>query len=122
MIIYHRNPLLCWVDVNFEASHEELCERLDWPHFYTPVAEIEANTLCQVYELTQHLDVPWHLKKCVKVLHQQAPRSTSVGDAIIARVRGDDGERMVVFVVAPLGFRLIEEKVMSPKISPSSSE
>jgi hypothetical protein len=65
-------------DTRFEFHPPNWTERRD---DYLAVAHVEAETLDEVYERTNTIDVPWMEKSGVTAL--RASRSTSVGDIII---------------------------------------
>lgn len=50
---------------------------------YQLVAAVEAESLEEVYRLTNHLDRDWRENALVKSLATTPPRSTSVGDVIV---------------------------------------
>jgi hypothetical protein len=51
-------------------------------HGYSHVANVQAKSLDQVFELTNHLDTPWQRNPGVQAL-VETPRSTYTGDVII---------------------------------------
>lgn len=66
---------------------------------FIEVAEVEAETLDQVYARTNHIDFAWWENEGVTVVGKPEHRSTSVGDEI---ENVTEGTR---FIVAGVGFR-----------------
>lgn len=67
-----------------------------FPDDYTHVADVQADTLDQVFQLTNHIDLPWWKNDGVTIKIGQASRSTSIQDVVKV------GNQL--FVVAPVGY------------------
>lgn len=93
--VYHWTDLS---ELSALASAEKLW--LSQRDSYLKVAEVTADSLDEVFRLTNHIQGNWRDNAEVKVLVEHALRSTSVGDVI---VRGD-----VAWLVEPCGFREVQ--------------
>jgi hypothetical protein len=67
-------------------------KRLQFPNDYEMVAEVQADTLEKVFQLTNHIDYDWRLVRDV-IPTDAAKRSTSVGD-VVREIGGDTYECM----------------------------
>jgi hypothetical protein len=110
--VHHRQPL--YPDLVFSdqdplpaaTSSQCLSGILDWPTSYQEVAQVEAESLEEVYFKTQHLETTWWHNREVKAL--QISRTTSVGDVI-------QDENNDLWAVATTGFvRLSRQKKEVP--------
>lgn len=81
-------------------SHAQLCLDLMFKGKYRTVAQLEAETLEQVYERSQNLFHPWVEAPGVKRICPDGVRSTSVGDVLV-RV---ENRAATLHVVSSLGF------------------
>ena len=87
----------------FHAVVSAATARVRWLNF-TAVAEVQAETLEEVFERTQHIRSDWAQNEGVRPL-TEGRRSTSVGDVVIA----PDG---VAYRCDPVGWSRIPEKLV----------
>jgi hypothetical protein len=70
--------------------------------YYQLVAVVEAETLEEVYRLTNHIDNDWRENALVRTIATTPPRSTSVGDVLV----NGNGQ---AWLVACVGFIPLED-------------
>ena len=70
--------------------------------YYQLVAVVEAETLEEVYRLTNHIDYDWRENALVRTVATTPPRSTSVGDVLVR----SDGQ---AWLVSRVGFIPLED-------------
>jgi len=114
--IYHRTPIFFeWV-LEGKLTKEEVSKLLDWPNKFHKAGEVTADSLDQVFLLTQNRTRNgWVMEPGVVgtwehsavpgdklVANPDFTRSTSVGDVII-------DETGKIFVVASMGFSEIKK-------------
>jgi hypothetical protein len=92
-IVYHRQPIY----PGLVPSNQDPIPfyDLNWPDSYLEVAQVEANSLEEVYVKTQHQENVWWHNKGVAAI--QMSRSTAIGDIL----RDENGD---LWVVAASGF------------------
>ena len=81
------------------SPETELWDSPDRDARYHPVALVQAASLEEAYQLTNHRDTDWRENKAVKAVALPPPRSTSVGDVIV------QANSAQAWLVLPTGFR-----------------
>ena len=100
------------IDPSFPLINERLfAEARKFPTGYTKVAEVECETMGEVFMLTNNIEHSWTENPEV-VTDVESARSTSVGDIVMFK---DNDGTLWAYICAPIGWECVTDIVQGEK-------